>query len=258
MVQLSDWCSTSDSTVNTHLLRIITADPDKLDVGVEAIAEIIPTHYASEEHIARILDRLGKPAAAELLKSKLPTTKSIRSGDLGEILSTEWINSQTPYQVPIKRLRWKDHQNMAMRGEDVIGLILDPDTNRLKFLKTEAKSRINLSAQVVNEARGALEKDAGLPSPHALAFVSARLLENGETDLADAIDDAQLKHGIPQQNVLHLLFTFSGNSPEIYLTNSLENYEGSISQWSVGIRVRAHANFIKNVYEQVIENAEND
>jgi hypothetical protein len=258
VVQFSDWCSASDSTVNNHFLRVITADNDKLAIGVEAVAEIIPTHYASEEHLAHVLDRLGKSAAAELIRNKLPTTKKIRSGDFGEILSTEWINSQSEYLVPIKRLRWKDHQNMAMRGEDVIGLILDPGTNRLKFLKTEAKSRVSLSAQVVTEARSALDKDEGLPSPHALAFVSARLLENGETDLADAIDDAQLRHGIPQQNVLHLLFTFSGNSPEIYLASSLEDYDGSIAQWSVGIRVRAHAEFIKNVYEQVIKNAEND
>ena len=30
------------------------------------------------------------------------------------------------YNAPIKRLRWKDHRNMAMRGEDVIGILQDP------------------------------------------------------------------------------------------------------------------------------------
>jgi hypothetical protein len=43
---------------------------------------------------------------------------------------------------------------------------------------------------VVAEAREALNKDGGLPSPHALSFISARLLEAGQTEFCDAIDDA--------------------------------------------------------------------
>lgn len=76
---------------------------------------------------------------------------------------------------------------MAMRGDDVIGIARDPATNRLRFLKTEAKSRIVLPAAVVAEARAGLEKDNGLPSAHALSFISARLLEMGDTDLADPV-----------------------------------------------------------------------
>ena len=39
----------------------------------------------------------------------------------GEIYATEWIDAHSGgYRAPIKRLRWKDHRNMAMRGEDVI------------------------------------------------------------------------------------------------------------------------------------------
>jgi hypothetical protein len=52
---------------------------------------------------------------------------------------------------------------MAMRGDDVIGMLLDAETQRLSFLKTEAKSRINLRAQTLDEARSGLDKDNGLP-----------------------------------------------------------------------------------------------
>ena len=94
---------------------------------------------------------------------KLPTTKALRSGDLGEIYATEWIDAHSGgYHAPIKRLRWKDHRNMAMRGDDVIGIFQDADTKRLKFLKTEAKSRVTLTAQVLAEARAGLHKDGGL------------------------------------------------------------------------------------------------
>ena len=208
-INFKEWCDIIAAKVGAHGLSILSARSNHLPFAQDAIAAVVPGHYASEDHIARILERLGKNGAAAFIREKLPISKSIRSGDLGEILATEYITEQTPYAVPIKRLRWKDHRNMAMRGEDVIGIERHAPTGRLRFLKSEAKSRINLAASVVAEARDALDKDNGLPSAHALSFLSERLIEIGDTDLADAIDDAQLKDGITTRSVSHLLFTFS-------------------------------------------------
>jgi hypothetical protein len=255
MIHFNDWCSTTDINVGLHALRVLSADPAKLNAGINATAAVVSTHYANEEQISCILARLGKPAAAEFIRRKLPTSKSIKSGDLGEILATEFIVDQTIYEVPIKRLCWKDHRNMAMRGEDVIGIAQDPETGRLLFLKTEAKSRKSLVAGVVNDARVSLDKDNGLPSAHALSFIASRLFELGNKALSDAIDDALLKHGIPPQNVKHLLFTFSENSPLAHLRTSLESYGGTIAQSSVGIRIAGHAAFIGAVYDLVVANA---
>jgi len=236
----------------------MTGQAASLGAGIQSTATIVPEHYASEEHIARALARLGKPAAAALIEGKLPMTKAIRSGDLCEIYATEWIDAQSGgFKAPIKRLRWKDHRNMAMRGEDVIGILQDPQSQRLTFLKTEAKSRASLAARVLTEARAGLDKDGGLPSAHALSFISARLLELNNLPLVDAIDDALLKHGIPLQNVRHLLFTFSGNAPDVFLAASLHAYLGPVNQWGVGLRVEGHGAFIGAVYDRVISNANN-
>jgi hypothetical protein len=61
----------------------MTGKTAMLSAGIDATAAIVPGHYASEEHGARALARLGKPRAAALIEGKLPTTKQIRSGDLG-------------------------------------------------------------------------------------------------------------------------------------------------------------------------------
>ena len=258
MVQFNDWCDSADVPLGNHHIRVMTGRPTHAAVGIQNTAGVLPTHYASEERIARALQRLGKPTAAQLIIDSLPQTAQIRSGDLGEIYATEWINAHSGYRAPIKRLRWKDHRNMAMRGDDVIGLILDPATHRLRFLKTEAKSRVTLRAQTLEEARTGLDKDGGLPSSHALAFVSARLLELGnEMPLVDAIDDALCRHGIPAESVRHLLFTFSGNAPEALMTQVLQAYPGPIGQLGVGLHVEGHAEFVGAVYEQVIANANN-
>ena len=258
MAQFDDWCLAVDAPVGNHLRRVMTGQAASLSIGIQATAAIVPGHYASEEQVARALARLGKPAAAALIEGKLPTTKAIRSGDLGEIYATEWIDVHSGgYRAPIKRLRWKDHRNMAMRGDDVIGILQDAQSQRLLFLKTEAKSRAALTGQVLTDARTALDKDGGLPSAHALSYISARLLELDKLPLADAIDDALLKHGIPPQSVRHLLFTFSGNAPDALLNASLQAYPGSINQWGIGLRVDGHGAFIGAVYDRVIADANN-
>jgi len=251
-----DWCDDEPTPAGGHDLRILTARAADLAIGVSAVAARVPGHYASAEHVARVLDRLGKPAAAQLIQDKLPTTKSIRSGDLGEILATEYIDGETDYEAPIKRLRWKDHRNMALRGDDVIGIYID-ETHALHFLKTEAKSRVNLPDSVLAGARAALEKDNGLPSPQALEFISERLLELGDPDLADAIDDALLKTGITPDKVCHMLFTLSGNDPTARLQTALNGYAGTITQMGVGLRVATHAAFVNDVYEKVIADGNN-
>lgn len=255
MVQFATWCNSSATPVGAHSLQILTGDPARLHLGVGATAAVVPGHYASEERIAHVLRHLGKPQAAAIIEAKLPTTKQIRSGDLGEIFATEWIVTNTIYRVPIKRLRWKDHRNMAMRGEDVIGIVQDPITSRLLFLKTEAKSRATLTGQVLVEARAGLDKENGLPSAHALSYISARLFETGDHVLADAIDQATFNSGIQANSVRHLLFTFSGNAPQALLTASLQAYGGNYGQMSVGLEVNGHPAFVGAVYDQVIANA---
>jgi hypothetical protein len=236
----------------------MTGNTAMLDVGIKAAAAVVPGHYASEERVAHALRRLGKQGAAKLIEEKLPTTKQIRSGDLGEIFATEWIDAYSGgYRAPIKRLRWRDHRNMAMRGDDVIGMKQDVNTQRLLFLKTEAKSRAKLTSQVLDEARAGLDKDGGRPSAHALTFISECLFEMKNFSLVDAIDDALLKQGIPPESVTHLLFVFTGNAPEKLLTTALQNYAGSIGQWGIGLHVEGHGKFIGAVYDKVIADANN-
>ena len=256
MVQFNDWCDSADTPLGNHHVRVMTGRPADAATGIQVTATAVPAHYAAEERIAAALARLGKAAAAQLITDLLPQTPQIRSGDLGEIYATEWIDAHSGYRAPIKRLRWKDHRNMAMRGDDVIGMILDPATERLRFLKTEAKSRIDLRAQTLQEARTGLDKDGGLPSSHALSFISARLMELGiDVPLVDAIDEALYRHGIPPESVKHLLFTFSGNSPQALLMQALQAYPGPIGQWGVGLHVDGHAAFVGAVYDRVIADA---
>ncbi len=254
MAKIKKWCGTTDESVNGHLLRMLDAIPSKIDNGVEAIAKIVPGHYASEERIMRLMRRLGKDKAAAFIEQKLPISKNIRSGDLGEILGASYVAEFTDFKTGINRLRWKDHREMAMRGDDIIAVLVDTSQEKIKFLKGEVKSSVSLSTTTVEKARKALLNNQGRPSAHALSFLADRLYEKGQNQIADLIDEAQLIKGIKQSQVSHLMFTFSGNNPASLLRKDLNAYTGKISQFAVGLRVKEHQAFIKAVYEKVIAN----
>lgn len=141
MTKFTEWCDEIETSVSSHRLHQLTAKPAKLAHATTVIAGTLPQYYAAPSRIADLLNKLGKPAAAKYVAEKLPTTKSIRSGDLAEILCNAYVLEATAFTQGIKRLRWKDHRNMSMRGEDVLAFSFDAK-GKLYILKAEVKSRV--------------------------------------------------------------------------------------------------------------------
>jgi hypothetical protein len=189
--------------------------------------------------------------AEAFIRNKVPTAKRAMSGDLGEILASEYIDQCTDFEVPIKRLRWKDDRNTAMRGNDVLAIVLSKTACRL--LKAESKSRMTLQGSVVGEAVDGLAKHSGRPNPSSLAFISARLREQGNDKLAEvfeAIQSGQLK----VDTVEHLVFTFSGNDPTEHLKKHVSSKQDR-RRHLVGCVVVGHQDFIKRTFANL--NAKN-
>lgn len=175
----------------------MVASPSTIGSGVDWAASQIPNQYTGPDRVAAILADLGKPAAAEYLEGKLPISKRTRSGDLGEIIGAQYAALELGFRV-VERLRWKDHREMSMRGDDLVG-VRAATNGSLELLKGEAKSRATLGSATVTDADLALRRDRGRPLPHALSFVADRLHELGEHALANLVDDAQLTTGISQR-----------------------------------------------------------
>jgi hypothetical protein len=254
LAKLGDWCDSTKTKIKAHTLSYFEADATKLSTAVANVAAIVPGHYMAASRIANILDKLGKRAAAKYVSTKLPSGPRSRSGDIGEILASSWVTDFTGYKIGVLKLRWKDHREMAMRGDDILGVRVDP-VLKIRFLKGEVKSRATLAKKTVDEARTALLANNGRPNPHALAFVSDRLAETGETVLSDLIDEYQLKKRIEIDQLSHLLFTFSGNNSRKLLAANLGAYKGKIRQYVVGVRVPTHQKFINKIFKKVIADA---
>lgn len=244
------WCDCKAKNISNgrclHVLKEIDGARPKAH---GRIVEAVLSHYEDPQFLADRIKRLGFKKAAKVLEDILPKTKKARSGHIGEILATEAVSAILPeFEVPIKRLRWLDGRESALRGEDLIAMARD--SKRVRFLKGESKSWASLTPAVVAEARNALKANNGRPSQHAMAFVMHRLLETGKRDLALIFEDHLLLKSIVAEDLVHLLFGLSGNDASPALQADLEAYSGKIEQHSVSFRIEDHQAFIASVYKK--------
>ncbi len=250
----NDWCAPTATAVGAHQLRVL-AERDGVRPNImPRLGAAVASHYEAPERLAARMARVGFEKAAQLLRSLLPQTANMRSGDLGEILATEAVPELLhPFHIPIKRLRWKDARDMAMRGEDLIGVAREGAV--VRFLKGESKSRLALAAGVVAEAREALNKNDGRPSEHAMTFVMQRLFETNQDELALLFEHYLMERTIAPAQLTHLSFALCGNDATAAMTTDLQACGGPVQQQSIAVRIADHQEFIAAVYEEVRANA---
>jgi hypothetical protein len=209
----------------------------------------VADHFYDLSHI-QIIKNLGEyPKAFEKVRRALPRAERIRSGDLAEILASEYVSQLTDYFVPIRKLRYKDDRDLAMRGDDVIA-IGNLTRSPPKILKGEAKSRQALTPSVVKEACETLMHHQGRPNPSTLAFIARRLDDKNEDTLASIFH--RLQEETPSnRNIKHLIFTLSANDPLRALTEDLSSVPSEIDRQLVGVIVADHQDFIREVFESI-------
>jgi hypothetical protein len=245
------WCDCAVQTLGLHKIVALREKSGARQAMLAGLGATIRGHYEHPATIADDIKRLGMEKTASLLRAELPKTKRGRSGDFGEILATEYVNEQTQFRVPINRLRYKDGRELALRGDDIVGILVAE--RRLKFLKGEAKSRDRISATTVKEAREALESNKGRPSSYSLNFVAKRLLEKADAeskDLGRMIRDTLAERSVTRDQIRHLIFTVSGNGSSNLLKHDLEQYRGSIPQELVDLITPDHPALIARSFRE--------
>ena len=242
---LDAWLQTERPEPRLPDLLVLTEKDGARKRVKQAIEDAVTDHIVGLEIIERIG---GFKKAAAVIRNKLPTSKKIRSGDIGEVIATEYVSQQTGFVIPVKRLRRKDDRDTAMRGDDVIGFRSEKSRHRL--LKVESKSRAALAASVVKSAHQALMKHSGRPNPSSLAFISTLLRELGDDAVAKVFEELQTTD-IPDDAVEHLIFTLSGNDP----VNALKGYstrpKPDMRRHSVGVVIQDHQSFIQNIFKAI-------
>ena len=148
------WLQARQAMIGRHSLLLLAESDGTREAELPRLRDLVRDHYIDPKTTAKRIASLGAPKTAPILREHIPTQKKARSEDLGEILATEVAEQQLNCRVPIRRLRWKDGREMALRGNDIIGLAHD-NNKKLLMLKGESKSRVALSTAVLDEAGGA-------------------------------------------------------------------------------------------------------
>jgi hypothetical protein len=248
MTDYSNWCTVGTLVrIGDHQVGVLESYDDAK--GVVTVAASLPSAYAESNSLAKVAERFGKEGVAKFLRNKCPTKVSARSGDMGEILATAYLHEECGYAVGPSRLIRRDHQEWAMRGDDVLGARLDSSA-KLRITKTEAKSRANLGKGTVKAAREGLARNDELPSPHSLTQFAERLLPTADSHIGEAVLAMQLTDGVPPDRVGHLMFLFTGSDPSTHVAADLNAYSGPVSQLAITLRVNGHQDFIKDAYEE--------
>jgi hypothetical protein len=240
---LKRWLTISSSSVGKHPLHLMTEQAGARNIVIDEVRGIVRSHYVSPEITAKRLAELGAAKTAQLLLEHVPRKKTARSGDIGEVLATEIAEQTLGFRVPIRRLRWKDGREMALRGDDIVGIRVATN-GKLELLKGESKSRAALSTGVLNDAGLALDRDRGRPTRHAVLFVAERLRELGDDALAARLEDAVLE-SFAGRRVEHFLLVLTGGNPQRLLNDHLTAAATKKrTRHAVGVRIVDHGAFI--------------
>lgn len=245
-----DWCVCAEEVTGRKRLWLLTEKGGGRERVWALLIKSVRSHYDHLDRIAADAARLGYEKAAEILRTRMPTEERARSGDIGEILASELAEDTLGFRIPVKRLRFKDGRNMALRGDDFIGVVV-AEGGQLRLLKGESKSRQELAKPAITEGREALDRDDGRCTPESLLFVADRLLDSNDPAdqaLGQALRDEIGQKSLPSGRIDHMLFTLSGNVPPPSLKADLDGTGGGRSQYSINLRVPDHGDFIGAVY----------
>jgi hypothetical protein len=245
-----EWCECDQAVNGRRRLWRFTERQGGRTIVLERLPDLLRSHYDDMDRIAADIRDLGYAGAAALLAERLPQTKRARSGDLGEILATELVEEALDYQVPVRRLRYKDGREMALRGDDFIGVRIAA-SGILFLLKGESKSRANLGAATITEARTALSRNDGRPTPTSLLFIADRLMDEDESRAAIGriIRNEVAIRAIPPARIEHALFTMSGNPAPPALASDLQAASTDRAHIVVHLRIPDHQQFVRLSYE---------
>ena len=139
MPLFDDWCENDEEEENKKRLWKLTEKDDGREAVIAGLVNTVRSHYDLLERIADDVEELDYEGASAILRERLPRGKKARSGDLGEILASELTEEKLGFDVPVRRMRFKDGREVALRGDDFIGVAYSEERDRLRLLKGESK-----------------------------------------------------------------------------------------------------------------------
>ncbi|NFG61369.1 Hachiman antiphage defense system protein HamA [Clostridium sp. CMCC3677] len=202
------------------------------DKAIETIAAWLIKYHLSDskrvmiERKQNILRKYEFQKYAESLHI-LPRTDKTKKGNFGEVVLSEYLSKTTGIKVLVYKLHYNPNVDQSMKGDDV--LLVD----KQKIILGESKFRATPNKKAVEDASELMGDSMVLPL--SLGFIADRLLEQGDSKLAEEIFDIQYKIGKTDIDIKNVGFLISTKSVCRYVENNINSCNNEFIFLSLGI-----------------------
>ncbi|PST65059.1 Hachiman antiphage defense system protein HamA [Shewanella algae] len=190
-----DWFKCEDTPATAHKKhRKLTDKGISRATLIDHLSQWIVKHHATEARIARIERKkqlLDKHGFTQYMEGKIPfpiRSETTQKGNLGEIILAEYLTETSGLKILVHKLRYNPNVEQSMKGDDL--LLFDKNNIQNKVIMGEAKFRTARSKQALDDIVKSLSKKN---LPISLTFVSDRLEEMGDINLANEVDELVTK-----------------------------------------------------------------
>lgn len=209
------------------------------------LSDVIIDHHMHPDDLECLFE-LGYEDLAEGIDASLPKPDKVKTGNFGEVISSEHLCQRYGYEMPVFKLRYMDTPYMPMRGEDIIAFKIQNDDIKA-ICVGEAKTSANYNGSKVKEAHQKL-LDIQNVRPISLTLI-INILWDKNPDLARNIRKLLANLGfkdIPKHN---WIFIITGNKPRDPFKPIGDMTLVASNLNMVSIFVRDIKNFIEEIYE---------
>lgn len=205
--------------------------------AVEIISEWLIKHHVDDRTLLRqkkkrerILEKYGLD---EYLNQQqlLPHAEKTMRGNCAEVILTEYLQASSKLSLLVYKLRYNPNVNQSIKGDDV--LLFQLENLFEKVILGESKFRKVPSQAVVAEITDDFGKELKLPL--SILFVANRLSENGEEELADALEDLNIEMRNGKVPVVNVGFLLSNHNTESNVERHLTSENPNFVMLSLGI-----------------------
>lgn len=189
------------------------------DAAKPSLSQAIVDHHLHRQLVADRLRDLGHLQTAAVIADELPKSDRTRKGNFGEVIASEHLVQRYGFLMPVFKLRFRDHPNLPMRGEDVIAFVRDAQGAITKVCVGEAKVIVAFAHQTVEKAHERLAYTYH-PHPETLHLIVSILHERGDHAFARDVDrlrDRLASGAVAQENWIFIITDDAPQDPFVRL-----------------------------------------
>lgn len=162
------------------------------DVFLDHMILTLQTHHIRPDALAHRRDLIKslRIANAPIPKSLYPQNPTTQKGNFAEVFLAEYLCSTTDAGLPVYRLRYNPNVEQSMKGDDV--LLFDMDSDPVRIIVGESKFRGIPDKKAVTDIVDGLVRSNKAGLPISLMFVSDRLFEAGNDEMAKKVQNCAI------------------------------------------------------------------